>query len=171
VEIEELRTFVEVAHTGGSLGMGDRDSRSGNKTDRVVVLNDVPKSVIDSVQGEHREYVFTRASNPLTGMNNSGWKAARRRAAARYEETLKGSLPEWVSADSRADLKHRFGRRLRKSRIGATAQLGDTRKCRKNWWKERDSNPRPRHYECRQTTKRTLVINHLPRASVDEHPH
>jgi integrase len=50
-----------------------------NKTDRVVVLNDVAKSVIDSVRGDHPEFVFTRNGKPLTGMNNSGWKAARRR--------------------------------------------------------------------------------------------
>src|SRR5262245_42406810 len=39
------------------------------------------------------------------------------------------------------------------------------------WWKGRESNPRPRHYECRARRFGTLVINHLPRASVAEHPH
>jgi hypothetical protein len=64
-----------------------------NKTDRVVVLNDVAESVIDSVRGEHPQFVFTRGGKSLTGMNNSGWKAARRRAAAQFEETLKGPCP------------------------------------------------------------------------------
>jgi integrase len=84
-----------------------------NKTDRVVVLNDVAKSVIDSVRGEHPEFVFTRAGNPLTGMNNSGWKAARRRAAARFEETLKAPCPSGFRRIRMHDLKHTFGRRLR----------------------------------------------------------
>ena len=84
-----------------------------NKTDRVVVLNDIAKSVIDSLRGEHPEFVFTRNGNRLTGMNSSGWKAARRRAAARYQETLKAPCPDgfrWVRVH---DLKHTFGRRLR----------------------------------------------------------
>lgn len=53
-----------------------------NKTDRVVILNDVAKSVIDSVRGHYSEFVFTCRGKPLTGVNSSGWKAARRRAAA-----------------------------------------------------------------------------------------
>ena len=40
-----------------------------------------------------------------------------------------------------------------------------------NWWKGRESNPRPRHYECRPGAQETLVINHLPRASVARYPH
>jgi hypothetical protein len=71
------------------------------------------KSVIDSVRGEHAEFVFTRAGNPLKGMNNSGWKAARRRAAARYEETLKAPCPNGFRRIRVHDLKHTFGRRLR----------------------------------------------------------
>jgi hypothetical protein len=32
-----------------------------NRTDRIIVLNDVAKSVIDSVRGEHPQFAFTRA--------------------------------------------------------------------------------------------------------------
>jgi integrase len=152
------------------------------------VLNDAGKSVIDSVLGEHPEFVFTRAGNRLTGMNNSGWKAARRRSAARYEEILRAPCPGGFRRIRVHDLKHTFGRRLRaacvsvedrqdllghksarttthycaaeittlieaanrvcqepsrkKSCTTITAQCRDAPKCRRNWWKGRESNPR-----------------------------
>jgi len=46
-------------------------------------------------------------------MNNSGWQAARRRAAARYEEALKAPCPNGFRRIRVHDLKHTFGRRLR----------------------------------------------------------
>jgi hypothetical protein len=136
------------------------------------------------VRGEHPEFVFTRAGNPLTGMNNSGWKAARRRAASRYEETLKAPCPNGFRGIPVHDLKHTFGRSLRaacvsfedrqdllghksarittqqcvpgivpqKSRIAATAQLGVTRKCRKNWWKGRNQ------YRLRKSMKDSTIF-------------
>ena len=42
-----------------------------NKHDRLVVLNSVAKSVIDSVRGNHRDVVFTYKGNPVLRMNNS----------------------------------------------------------------------------------------------------
>lgn len=55
-----------------------------NGLDRYVVLNRVAKSVIDGCRGMHAEFVFTREGKPVTRIYNSGWKAARRRAAKRY---------------------------------------------------------------------------------------
>jgi hypothetical protein len=40
-----------------------------------------------------------------------------------------------------------------------------------SWWKGRESNPRPRHYECRPWSTESNLINHLPRASVARYPH
>jgi len=50
-------------------------------------------------------------------MNNSGWKAARRRAAARYEEELGRPCPEGFRRIRVHDLKHTFGYRLRASGV------------------------------------------------------
>lgn len=69
-----------------------------NREDRLVVLNDVARSIIEELRGEHLEYVFTYRDKPVTRMLNSGWKRAR----------------EVVGLKVRVhDLKHTFGRRLR----------------------------------------------------------
>jgi len=70
-----------------------------NKEARVVVLNDVAQRIIDGVRDQHPAYVFTwmdrKGRRPrFTRLNNSGWKAARRRAAARYPEELGRAAPE-----------------------------------------------------------------------------
>ncbi|MGS2723792.1 tyrosine-type recombinase/integrase [Porticoccus sp. GXU_MW_L64] len=69
-----------------------------NREDRLIVLNRTAKSVIDSVRGEHKDFVFTYKSTPIERINNNGWKRARRQL----------DLPVRVH-----DLKHTFGRRLR----------------------------------------------------------
>ncbi len=43
-----------------------------NGLDRCVVLNRIAKSVIESCRGHHPEFVFTRAGQPVEGINNSG---------------------------------------------------------------------------------------------------
>lgn len=70
-----------------------------NKQDRLVVLNDIAKQVIDSRRGCHDTYVFTYKGNPVTRIYNSAWKRAREKAGL---STLRVH-----------DLKHTFGRRLR----------------------------------------------------------
>ena len=70
-----------------------------NKEDRLVVLNNFARSVIDEVRGEHPEYVFTYNGKPFYRMMTSAWKRARVRVG----------LPK-VRVH---DLKHTFGRRLR----------------------------------------------------------
>jgi integrase len=58
-----------------------------NGEERLVVLNRVAKSVVESVRGLHPVSVFVRAHKkkgeprPITKMNNTAWKAARERAA------------------------------------------------------------------------------------------
>jgi len=70
-----------------------------NNQDRLIVLNDVARKVIDSRRGKHDTYVFTYRGHPVTRMLNSAWKKARARAG--------------VPTFRVHDLKHTFGRRLR----------------------------------------------------------
>lgn len=89
-----------------------------NGLDRYVVLNRVARSIIESCRGNHPERVFTRRGRPVTRMYNSGWKRARRRAAARYPEAVGHACPDGFSAIRVHDLKHTFGHRLRAAGVG-----------------------------------------------------
>ena len=62
-------------------------------------------------------FVFTRDGHAVTGINNSGWKAARRRAAKRYAETIGAPCPQGFRFIRVHDLKKTFGRRLRSSGV------------------------------------------------------
>lgn len=75
-----------------------------NKTDRVVVLNDIARQVIEEVRGQHPVYVFTGldAQTRVHHMRNRAWKKAR----------AESGIPVRVH-----DLKHTFGRRLRAARV------------------------------------------------------
>lgn len=70
-----------------------------NREHRLVVLNKIARSVIESVRHQHAEHVFTFKGKPVKRMLNSGWKKAR----------IETGLP-YVRVH---DLKHTFGRRLR----------------------------------------------------------
>jgi integrase len=70
-----------------------------NGDERLVVLNSDAKSVIESLRGQHPEYVFTYQGQRQKKMNNSSWRKARARAG--------------LSQVRIHDLKHTFGRRLR----------------------------------------------------------
>jgi integrase len=88
-----------------------------NGNDRLVVLNRVARSVIDEVRGEHAEFVFTYRSHQVTKINNSAWKCARERAADQLELETNQPAP-WGFRHVRVhDLKHTFGRRLRRGRF------------------------------------------------------
>jgi integrase len=85
---------------------------------RAVILNDVAQSVIDSLRGKDPTYVFTWTDrkaqrHPFIRLTNSGWRAARRRALARYEKELGRPAPEGFGRVRVHDLRHTFGRRLR----------------------------------------------------------
>ncbi len=70
-----------------------------NRSQRVVVLNSVAKSVIEELRGQHAEFVFTYKGNRVSTMNNTAWQKARKRAGLTQVRIH--------------DLKHTFGRRLR----------------------------------------------------------
>ncbi len=74
-----------------------------NREERLVVLNDIVREVIDSCRGQHEQYVFTYRNMPLSKMNRDGWRDARKRAGL-----------EQVRVH---DLKHTFGRRLRSAGV------------------------------------------------------
>jgi len=96
VRVSELETSVFVVP----------GTQVKNGIDRYVVLNRNARSVIDECRGLHDEFVFTHEGHPQPRMNNSGWKAARRRAAARYEEELGASCPAGFRSIRVHDLKH-----------------------------------------------------------------
>ena len=136
IEVPELGTsvFLIPANFGG------RTEHSGvkNGEDRLVVLNDVARSVVNSCRGTHSEWVFTYQGKPVGRINNSAWDKARVRAAMKlYEasgkvipahliqqgqrgvlitEELKAFMESVMPGYSNVrvhDLKHTFGRRLR----------------------------------------------------------
>lgn len=84
-----------------------------NKEDRLVVLNRVAKSVVDTQRGKHPSRVFTFRGKPVAGMYNSAWKRSRVQAASDYAREHAEPVT-WGFANLRVhDLKHTFGRRLR----------------------------------------------------------
>jgi integrase len=89
---------------------------------RVVILNDVAQSIVDSQRGLHHRYVFTFQDfrgerDRLLTLRNSGWIAARRRASARYEKELGRRPPMGFQRVRAHDLRHTFGRRLRAAKV------------------------------------------------------
>tara|TARA_R110001592_G_scaffold56243_1_gene171468 strand:- start:24 stop:626 length:603 start_codon:yes stop_codon:yes gene_type:complete len=74
-------------------------SLTKNGIARVVAINREARLAIESVRGQHDEYVFTYRGHPVTKINNSGWKSARLKANLRQVRVH--------------DLRHTFGSRLR----------------------------------------------------------
>ncbi len=70
-----------------------------NGEERLVALNRIARSVVESRRGQHASHVFAYEGRPVLRMLNSAWKKAR----------LRVELP-LVRVH---DLKHTFGRRLR----------------------------------------------------------
>ena len=83
-----------------------------------MALNRVAKSVINGLRGHHAESVFTCEGQPVTKIYNSGWKAARRRAAKRYAAEFGRACPEGFRSLRVHDLKHTYGHRLRVAGVG-----------------------------------------------------
>jgi integrase len=119
VEVPELNTSVFLIE-------GDKVK---NGQDRLVVLNRVARSVIDSVRDQHPEYVFVRFPKPkksevgnptkarkglpLTSMNTTAWQNGRVRAADKWKEQTGNEAADGFRRVRVHDLKHTFGRRLR----------------------------------------------------------
>ena len=93
VEVPELNTSVLIIP----------DAFVNNGDERLVVLNSVSKSVIESMRGKSSEYVFTYKDKPIKTMNNSGWQNALNRVEL-----------EQVRVH---DLKQTYGRRLRAASV------------------------------------------------------
>ena len=74
-------------------------SKVKNGDERLIVLNCIARSIIESRRGHNQTYVFTYLGKAVQRMLNSAWKNARQRA----------NLPMVLVHD----LKHTFGRRLR----------------------------------------------------------
>lgn len=74
-----------------------------NGDDRLVICNQIARSVIESQRGKNLTHVFTYKGKPLTGMNITAWRSARKRANLVCVRVH--------------DLKHTFGRRLRAAGI------------------------------------------------------
>jgi len=94
VQVPELDTSVFII-PGDFVKNGD---------ERLVVLNRVAKSVIESLRDNHETHVFTFRGRPVSHMLNSGWKRAR--------------INVGLTQVRVHDLKHTFGRRLRAAGIG-----------------------------------------------------
>lgn len=77
-----------------------------NREERVVLLNDTARRVIDAQRGQHAEFVFSYKGEQLSRVLNSAWRKARVRAG----------LPDLHFHD----LRHTFGHRLRA--IGASKE-------------------------------------------------
>ncbi len=97
----------------GDRQLTDRSAVKG-RADRVIVLNDIAKSVVDSQRGVHPTHVFAYRGKPMTRMNNTGWRKAWERAglptSSRYLQGVH-------------NLRHTVGRRLR-----AAGVTNETRK-------------------------------------------
>jgi integrase len=118
IAVPELETSVFLIPAG----FGGRSARSGvkNRDERLVVLNDVAKSVIEKQRGKHPLYVFPFGKPDGDGnettvhrMNDSAWKKARIRAAKKWQEKFLRPAHEGFARIRIHDLKHTFGRRLR----------------------------------------------------------
>lgn len=98
-----------------------------NGEDRLIVLNQVARGIVEVRRGIHAEYVFTyrRPQNklhperprypnkPIACMNNPAWQTARSAAAKAYAKKFGRPAP-WSLENVRVhDLKHTFGRGLR----------------------------------------------------------
>jgi integrase len=89
-----------------------------NEEDRLIVLNDTARAVIEARRGQHPTHVFAYRGDPVKNINNTGWQRARREAAEHYEEALGRPCPEGFARGIRDhDLKHTCGRRLRSAGV------------------------------------------------------
>jgi integrase len=75
-----------------------------NDLERVVVLNQTAREVVESRRGIHETHVFSYRGNPIQRLHNSAWKTGWEKAGLPREKgILKGVH----------NLRHTFGRRLR----------------------------------------------------------
>jgi integrase len=75
-----------------------------NRIRRVVLLNDIAKSVIEKHLGDHPEFVFVYKGHPVTSMGGTAFQKARKRAASKLASIRNVGIH---------CLKHTYGARLR----------------------------------------------------------
>ncbi|MCY1298464.1 hypothetical protein D9M70_479540 [compost metagenome] len=118
IPVPELKTSVFLIPAD----FGGRHESSGvkNGDERLVVLNNVAKSVIEGQRGLDPVWVFPYGmpdqngkAMPVHRMNDSAWKKARVRAAKKFQEQFLRPAPPGFASIRIHDLKHTFGRRLR----------------------------------------------------------
>ncbi len=80
------------------------DTGIKNRDDRLVVLNDIAKRIVDDCRGDHQDFVFVRDGRPLLRMNNSSWRRAWRNA---------GLPTNGIYRKGVHNLRHTCGGRLR----------------------------------------------------------
>ena len=99
---------------------GGRSSASGvkNREDRVIILNDVAKSVIEAQRGLHDQWVFPFEGRALHRMNDTAWQSARTRATEKWRGIYGTSANRCFRNLRVHDLKHTFGRRLKAAGVG-----------------------------------------------------
>ena len=93
VQVPEIGTSVFLIPSD----FGGRSEQSGvkNGEDRLVVLNDVAKSVIEAQRGEDPAWVFPyKRDRPLAKMNDT---ASRVNASVRYSFSATGSFPRMIA--------------------------------------------------------------------------
>lgn len=97
-------------------------NRTEDAHDRLLVLNDTAQSIIESVRGQHPQFVFTWTDirgqrDRMYTMLSTGWKSARERASRRYRKELGSDAPAGFRRLRVHDLRHTFGRRLRAANV------------------------------------------------------
>ncbi len=99
------------------IGIGPRRIDIVTRIDGVKFEDAYPRNIARPILKLIRETPqrprMTFAVDPQRRMNNSGWKAARRRAAQRYKEELGRECPPGFRSIRVHNLKHTFGYRLR----------------------------------------------------------
>ncbi len=88
-----------------------------NTEDRLVVMNETARAVIEARRSQHATHVFTHRDQPIARMNNTAWQRARREAAEHYEQELGRPCPPVFGNVRVHDLKHTYGRRLRSAGV------------------------------------------------------
>lgn len=113
VKVPELGTSVFIVPPE----FGGRSEQAGvkNREYRVLVLNDVARSVIEGQRGLCDEWVFPYGDEggPLHRMNATAWRSARNRAAEAWQAEFGKPARQGFKKLRVHDLKHTFGRRLR----------------------------------------------------------
>lgn len=122
VAVPELDTTVFIIPPD----FGGRSAEAGvkNGDERVVILNDVARSIIDAQRllrdqttGRAKSIVFPYRGRAIHRMNDTAWRSARIRASDRFSEEYRSKIHPGFLAVRVHDLKHSFGRRLKAANI------------------------------------------------------